>query len=364
MLEFLLHRFNIPRPFDGMIIQRRESCRVCGSSEGTKIAETDFWDLQHAGIVKCITCGHIQLDPMLTPENTEKGCNAYFHYEAGHTNAHEAERNLIRNYRRGILFAHHLKRKGYAPVNILEFGPGSGYFARGIQAIFPDSQVTVVDIVDDVLNYNREVHGFKCIKGFPDNRSILKDRESDLIISRDILEHVTDISGVLENFSRLLKDQGLLHFITPNGHEDVWGHYVCWKITNQPSGLLINHVNYFDGNGLQELLKGKGFSPVEYYTFQLKTTIRGKGWSMKPKLATPVSVKMSADTVIRNEPAIKHESSSGEKKLPDKWILSTRWKWLTFLYCWYQHRQLVRISPRRNIGHEIHGLFIKNPDNH
>ena len=111
----------------------------------------------------------------------------------------EQERNLVRNYRRGILFGSQVKRKGFHPETILELGPGSGYFCVGIQGIFPDCRITVVDIVDDVLRNNKDIHGSATFKGTPENLELLGMMQFDLIIARDILEHVTDISKVTEN---------------------------------------------------------------------------------------------------------------------------------------------------------------------
>src|SRR5512140_2020896 len=87
--------------FTGERIVRQEPCRICGSREGFKIAETEFWDLQHCNIVQCLSCNLIQLDPMITLENTTIGCQAYYLKEILETPAREQKRNLLRNYRRG-----------------------------------------------------------------------------------------------------------------------------------------------------------------------------------------------------------------------------------------------------------------------
>jgi 2-polyprenyl-3-methyl-5-hydroxy-6-metoxy-1,4-benzoquinol methylase len=359
MLRYLLRKFHIPTPFTGYPVSRQQSCRVCGSMEASGIAETDFWDLQHAEIVKCNNCGHIQLDPMLTDEATETGCNAYWIEELVNTSLKEQERNLVRNYRRGILFASMIRRKGFSPAAILELGPGSGYFSAGIRFIFPECKVTVVDIVDDVLRNNKEVHSSGVFKGTPEKLDQLGTMKFDLIIARDILEHVTDISKVIGNVVNHLNENGLFLFITPNGHEDVWGHYVCRILYQKPSELLINHVNYFDGAGLLSLLQKKGFSPLSYYTYQVKTTIRGKGWSVKPKLAATVSTKRSAEEIMKIKDQVKFQHGFDKDKILKSWLFHTRFRWITVLYCWYHHFSLVRLSPKLNVGHEIFGLFIK-----
>jgi hypothetical protein len=128
---------------------------------------------------------------------------------------------------------------------------------------------------------------------------------------------------------------------------------------NAPSELLINHVNYFDGKGLKNLLTEMGFDQVEYYTYGLKTTFRGQGWKENPKLMSPVSKKRKADEYIKaNKLAGSNEFRKDE--ILDKWYIRTNAKWITFLYCLFHHFSVFRIAPERNIGHEIYGLFRKS----
>lgn len=344
--------------FKGERINRQEPCRICGSFEGIKIAETEFWDLQRCDIVQCTSCWLIQLDPMITIQNTAIGCHAYYLKEILETTVHEQQRNLVRNYRRGIVFGRHLQKRGFHPETILEFGPGSGYFSAGIRFIFPECKITVVDIVEDVLKNNQVVHGYDVYPGSPEYIQLLNDQTFDLIIARDILEHVTDIGMVIRNIAALLNPGGLLHFITPNGKEDVWGHYLNWQFRKKPSELLINHVNYFDGAGLLKYLTDAGFSMDEYYTYQLKYTLRGKGWKCIERLAAPVSTKQNAEGLIRQQKG-KEEGVFNKEDILDEFIFRTKIKWLILLYCEFKHHWLFHLDPRRNIGHEIHGLFRK-----
>jgi SAM-dependent methyltransferase len=344
---------------EGEIVHRHEPCRLCGSTEGLKIAELDFWDLQHADFIQCPSCRLIQLDPMLTDRNTATGCHAYYILETSETSLHEQERNLVRNYRKGILFAHSLRRKGFRPSRILEFGPGSGYFAAGFQSVFPGCTVTVVDILDDVLANNRNVHGFETLKGSPEDIHLLEGRTFDLILARDILEHVSDIGRTLRNAHSLLEPGGLFHFLTPNGIEDVWGYYLNWYFLKKPSELLINHVNYFDGAGLLKYLGETGFAPVEYYTFQAGNALRGKGWKVSRKLSKPPSVSRSAEEMIRRKNDLPPGPSSKKEILLDHWVFRSEKQWLINIYCRSKHFELIRLDPRRNTGHEIYGVFRK-----
>jgi ubiquinone/menaquinone biosynthesis C-methylase UbiE len=345
--------------FVGERVIRQEPCRICGSLEGIKIAETEFWDLQHCDMVQCTSCKLIQLDPMIKAQQTATGCHAYYLKEILETPLSEQKRNLIRNYRRGIVFARTLQKKGYKPETILEFGPGSGYFSAGIRFIIPECKITVVDIVEDVLKLNQEVHRYNVFSGSPEDIHLFENQKFDLIIARDILEHVTDIGKVILNIHALLNPNGLFHFITPNGKEDVWGHYINWEFSRKPSELLINHVNYFDGAGLLKCLTDSGFTKIDFFTYQIKYTLRGKGWRHAKTLAVNVSTKRSADELIKSLETKDGENSIRKEEILNTFIFRTKIKRLISLYCQFKHHWLIHLDPERNIGHEILGLFIK-----
>jgi len=354
----LLAAFYPRGEFQGDPVDRTDSCMVCHSSSGILIAKAAFWDLQDTTIVKCPDCDHIQLDPVLSDPAVEVGCNAYFAFESMNETVKNSFRNRIRNYRRGVLFASNLKRRGFHPREILEFGPGSGYFSKGIQHIFPSSQVTVVDIVDGVLEFNKRIHHFRSIHATPVSIATNIDHRYDLIIARDILEHVSDIRVMLRNVSELLNAGGLFHFLTPNGLEDVWGHTVLWKLKQQPAELRINHISYFDGQCLKKLLEEYELEAVSYYTYQVKSVIKyGKGWRMKEQDASASACRSSASGMIRKFTESTGENIDAEAQFTLPWYLRTKHTRITVFICWYHHRVVLKFPPELNLGHEIYGLF-------
>ena len=353
-----------PALIEGKPVKRDEGCRICGEITAEQIGLVDYWDIKTSGLVKCLKCGHIQLDPMLSDAETSKGCFAYYIEESLRTGPGEFARNCVRNFRRGVLFGHSLKRKRILPQNVLELGPGSGYFAAGLQFVFPQCGITVMDVNPEVLRSNREQHQFRTIQGIPDNLMDEYQGQFDLVIARDIIEHVTDISAVLININHYLKPGGYLHFITPNGHEDVWKHYLTSIFEGKPSQLLINHVNYYDGKGLKDLLALKGFSPVDYHTFTFKTTLKGIGWKISRRLMSPVShiagrERLSAAYFINEKAGEVRSVEFSKKEILRKWYIRDRAGWITYLYSWFQHSTIFWIRPEFNVGHEIYGLFKK-----
>lgn len=350
-------------------VDRQEPCSFCTSSQGLLVSQIDFWDLHSAKLVQCVQCKHIQLDPKLNEAQTEKGCHAYYLKEVLEISPREQFRNQLRSFRRGVLFGFSLKSKNIHPQDVLEMGPGSGYFLDGLKFVFPEIQTTVMDIVDAVLAHCQKIHGYKTIKGAPDGdlsqinfplNSPLSSQGTekfDLVIARDLIEHVNDPIRLFANVAQLLQPRGYFHFITPNGHEDVWGHYMLWKNQQQRSELLINHVNYFDGRGLRAALQKKQFSPIEYYTYQLKNAFKGKGWKSILKWSK-ASRKLSTSSYISQQDQATVNFS--KQSVYDSWYISKSQKWLTYLICFYHHYFFIKLSPERNIGHEIHGLFQKN----
>jgi len=351
------------KPFDWKEVEREQPCMVCGNTRGALIARTAFWDLQETSVVQCPQCSHIQLDPVLSERVTDTGCQALFAHQSMHENPKSELRNRVRNYRRGILFAYGLKRKGFYPREILEFGPGSGYFSKGIRHLFPEATITVVDIVKEVLDFNRTMHGFIGIHGTPGSVAGEVRKTYDLIIAMDILEHVPDIRLMIREVAGLLTPGGLFHFLTPNGFEDVWGHTVLWRLKQQVAELGINHISFFDGRGLKSLLGEYNLEPVIYFTYQIKSVVRhGKGWRMKERDASPPASRSSAIEVIRKYRGFRKDEPGNEVRISLPWYLRTKQTWITVFICWYHHRAGLKLPPELNLGHEIYGLFRRRKD--
>ncbi|HPS61412.1 MAG TPA: class I SAM-dependent methyltransferase [Bacteroidales bacterium] len=291
---------------------------------------------------------------MLNDAETAAGCLAYYFEELQRVGKRETEKNAERNFRRGVLFGYKLKRKGIIPAEALEMGPGSGYFAAGLRFVFPALKMTVMDVNAEVLAPIRSTHGFLTLEGVPERFVESCESRFDLVIARDLLEHVADVPAAIRNIVRYLVPGGLFHFITPNGQEDVWKHYLAAKMAGRPSELLINHVNYFDGNSLRKLLERNGLSAVEYYTYGIKRTLRGNGWKSSTKLMAGLSRGKRVDEQLNSI----HNDSSGPFPLK-KWYIIPKRPRLTWLYCLWHHHEILRLPPEANVGHEIWGIFRK-----
>jgi SAM-dependent methyltransferase len=336
-------------------LPRTQSCSLCGTSHGLLAAEVEFWDLQQSNVVQCEECLHIQLDPKLTEESTQKGCFAYYKRESEGVPLHEQRRNQLRNFRRGVLFGMTLKQYQPHLNSVLEFGPGDGFFLQGLRFVFPQIRIAVLDIVEDVLAFCRETHGYETILGSPDSVTLPTKATFDLVIARDVIEHVNDVPKMFENLGQLLNVGGLFHFLTPNGYEDVWGHAMLWQNGKQTSELLINHVNYFEGGSLKNYLQKQGFEPLKYYTYKFKDFLKGKGRKKSLRWSRRAAGVKAQDYI--QKPALPVATPPRIEDVYKEWYISKRFPWLTYAMSAYHHMDVLRVCPSKNKGHEIFGLF-------
>lgn len=375
--DLLVPRIFHNQPLKGIKVNQ-QACPFCNSENQQKVASTLFWDLQESDFIQCLACGHIRLAPPLTDKNTALGCQAYWLRETSLESARNQARNRMRAFRRGVAFAGDPSIRQLQPFNILELGPGNGFFSRGVQYVFPESIISVVDIVPEVLEENKKVHGFTTHLLHPENMQTLIENTFDLIIARDFIEHVNRPDKVIRECCRILKPGGLFHFLTPNGYEDFWAHYLCEQFYHKPSQLLLNHVQYFNGQGLSDFLARTGFTPVEYYAFDLKGRKRGRGRKFSPDKAAAAAESASvginksnvrettfgstysaSETIDNLKKQMNQSGPINSEAILNVWWIKHAPKSLVRLYCRMKHGSFLKVEPAFNIGHEISGVFRK-----
>lgn len=359
---FLLNRLTgWPQKALGPLEERRDPCGFCNSRQGYFVAKADYWDLAEVRYMRCPQCEMVQVDPMLNREITAKGCEAYYLREVRREGRKNLTKNRIRSFRKGVYFAWRLKRLGIKLQNVLEVGAGDGYFSRGVQLAFPEARYTCLDLVPEVLQQIRQTHGFNTLLGTPEElTSLSKNEKFDLIIARDIIEHVSLPAQVLENFAQSLISGGCLHIITPNGYEDIWTSYCHWKLKGESSEMLINHVNFFAPRELREKLESLGLKPLLWYMYDFNGTRWGRARKVSASQMSATSQKLSAEKTIQEAGRSTGPLEVKSSEVLDKWWVQPRHPWVTFLYCFWKEQRRFTLPADMGIGHEIFGLFQKS----
>lgn len=318
----------------------------------------DYWDLSEHDLVRCSDCGLIQIDPMLTDAHLALGCRAFYQFEKSQHGLNEIKRGCLRNFRKGISFAMELKAMGKQPKRSLELGAGDAYFSRGLKYVFPELEVCCLDVVPEIREEIERQHGFQTLAMTPEAMSADVTGTFDLIIGRDILEHVRKPLLVLKNVWSILRPGGVFHFITPNGFEDVWFTYGFWKTRQLPSEHLINHVSFFPPLTLKAKLKDIGFDFKRWIIFDFKGTFReNKGFVMDPTwFADPSKKRSAAETIKTTSLAPTFSHVDPKDLLTPPWIKN---RTVAGLYCQFRHRPRWYCNADIGVGHEIFGVVTK-----
>lgn len=355
-----LARFlRIPQVPQGVKVQRHNPCSFCRSQEGVSIAKMDYWDLSEHDLVYCEQCCLVQLDPMLSMDDLSLGCRAFYQFEKREHGLKELKRTCLRNFRKGVALGIYLKKLGAQPKRSLEVGCGDSFFSRGLKFVFPKLDAHSLDLVPEILQEVERLHGFTTWQVAPEQLRAETTGHFDIIIARDILEHVVDPAITLDALSGLLTSGGYLHFITPNGPEDFWQAYAHWQAFRKPGELLINHVSYFAPKNLKQELIKRGLQPVRWLIFDFKGVREGKGYRLNLKITVSPSTKRSALSTLEDlEGEGINLSAMDKEKVLDYWWV--KWPWLAKVYCYFRHRPKWYCDADLAIGHEIDCIAQKN----
>jgi len=193
------------------------SCPACGAREGDVIAEgVDFEyhvtdDVFH--MVQCKECGVIYLNPR--PAIEELGriyplSYVPYHFAEALNGLTGTARNFLLK-RRAVAF----RRLVGNEARILEVGCGNGAFLLLMRRFGSSGwELAGVDI-DDVARQPLERNNITFHHGRFEDLSFAAD-SWDLIVMKDVIEHLDNPAAVLEKARHVLKPSGLLLLETPN----------------------------------------------------------------------------------------------------------------------------------------------------
>ena len=106
------------------------------------------------------------------------------------------------------------------------------------------------------------------------------DKSFDVVVASEIIEHIYDTDKLLQEFNRILKDNGFLVITTPNLASlarrlrllvGISPQIDIGIINEYGDDLSVGHIRYFTFNTLKKLLERNNFEAVlatsDYITF-------------------------------------------------------------------------------------------------
>lgn len=209
-------------------------------------------------VLDCRECGFIHIDPVPTPEELDKVYREEYYKDEKPLFIKRVMEDLdwwekVYDDRYDFLE----EKLGTEKRTILDIGCGPGYFLkRGMErgwkclGVEPSRQASE----------HAKGLGVDVINAFLDNAPI--NEKFDAVHTSEVLEHVTDPSGVLEKAYSLLNHGGIICCVVPNDYSPVQ-KVLKYKLNYRPYWLAPpHHINYFSFGSLSALLEHAGFKVI------------------------------------------------------------------------------------------------------
>ncbi len=283
-------------------------CPLCKSNSIKKrfTCKDHFATGEEFGIIECTGCGFVFTQDV--PDEKEIGR----YYESpsyiSHSNTDKGLVNKVYHQVRSIMLHNKVKLVGKLTLlkngRILDYGAGTGYFARAMAKAGWD--VTAIEKSSSARELALKEFGFEMLseKSLPE----LEEKEFDVVTMWHVMEHIQDLDAMWEQLYRIIDDTGIAIIAVPNCqsydaqyYKENWAAYDVprhlWHFKastimrwGEKHGFILErqYTMPFDGfyiSMLSERYKGSGMSTV-------KGLWRGfKGWCAQ-------STKRSASSSI------------------------------------------------------------------
>jgi SAM-dependent methyltransferase len=237
-------------------------------------------------ILNCNDCGFIHAIPLPTAEILENiYINEYYsvnkpNYIDGDLDYAEWWKNL---YELRYTFFDSLNTK----KNILDIGSGPGLFLEVGNARNWDT----TGIEPNIIASNNSIkRGLNVINSIFDKELSNKLGKFGVINLSLVLEHILDPINFLKNVYNNLDDNGLLCLIVPNDFNPL--QEIFTNLNNEEAWWVSppHHINYFNFNSTQQLLKKIGFEIIQRQsTFPLESfLLMGLNYVKDPEIGKKI----------------------------------------------------------------------------
>lgn len=226
-------------------------CPICNKNEINNLLHTRDYSLTNESfdIIECANCSLRYTFPIPSSDNIAPYYN--FPEYISHTDTKSGWMNQI----------YHAVRKrtleqksswvqslftGYKG-KLLEIGAGTGAFAHSMI----EKNWDVLALEPDASSRQKALENYNIHLKSPDTLYQIEDNTQDVICLWHVLEHVHDLKGYFNAFSRILKPNGRLIIAVPN-YTSYDAHYYkkYWAAYDVP-----RHLYHFSPNSIRVLLK-------------------------------------------------------------------------------------------------------------
>jgi SAM-dependent methyltransferase len=276
---------------------RSYHCRVCGSSDVSPLLDLGNMPIAHRlldapgaaeetfpfVISLCGGCGLLQVVDPIDPELLYRGFN--YNFSSWKPEPHRADEIAL------IL-------ERARPQSAAEIGANDGLFLSELRAA---GVATVAGIEPNPVSGARaRERGLAIYEGMASvetaNRMTAEHGAFDLVVSRQVLEHVPGVETYFATARALLREDGYLFIDVPDMEPSA--------ALGDCSTLWEEHVTYFTRTTLEALLRAHGFEPIAVRTYDfsggaLAVLSRRVATRVAPSPANPAGVELARHFAVR-----------------------------------------------------------------
>ena len=151
-----------------------------------------------------------------------------------------------------------IRSRGFATgMTLFEVGVGASECLLAAREIGYDT--FGIDVIERHVEDAKKLYGLNAETA--DFNEFKTDKQWDVVVMGDVLEHVDDPEKAIEKVETLIKDEGCVWISTPSfesAFSAVVGH-------NDAMRRQQYHLNYFSRESLYALLQRNGLKPVDYH---------------------------------------------------------------------------------------------------
>jgi SAM-dependent methyltransferase len=243
------------------------NCLICGGTDSRPVVRAPDFEYRcqpgEWSLVACAACGHVSLDPLPAVEEVASLYPSWYYtvnprspiYMSGSV----VEAKMVQDAERLR------QRLGARSIrSVVDIGGGNLTRLLKLREVFqrgasePVAAACLDLQFDDTVLRQAEAAGIRCVPGNVEtDLTALPDAGLDLVIMRQLIEHLRDPRAALRQIRRKLSPQGVLAIDTPNrGGWDYrlfrrryWGGY-----------HIPRHFHLFDLGSLARLLRETGYA--------------------------------------------------------------------------------------------------------
>ncbi len=238
-------------------------CPVCGSINEKKLYKDIIHTcdvLRKAGIqienvevpsdIKvCKKCGHKYLSKVIKEEYLSRYYSVVGseYYDSVKTDFRDRVETETKK------FAKFVYRNASSQKNVLEIGSGMGHLLVELQKL--GFICTGIEPSEMISNHSKELFKINVITGLLDFNTF-PEKKFDIIILRDVIEHIYDVNILFKLVSHYLVEGGKVFILTGDSNSAYakicgrrWLYFFSWE-----------HVSFFNKNSISYLLTHNGFS--------------------------------------------------------------------------------------------------------